>query len=337
MSDGNDRDAVTVSTGSTGDAKGSHGPAVAVVDQLAPKLSNWGRWGEGDELGTLNLITQSKRHEAAACVRTGELLSLATPLQSRWPQVPGSGRLNCQHWMHWSGTDSVVAGGPVGYADDAITMSVHAHTHWDALSHSFHNGAMWGGRSAADVSANGAAHNDIRPLAESLVSRAVLLDLTQPEGEPLSDTQEILVADLENALERQRVQLRSGDVLLLRTGHLGRARRAARWNEFVEVDGVLPREPGIGCECLPWLHDHDVAAVACDNWGVEVMRGAETTSTPVHELALVYMGMPLGELFELDALAERCRADGHWDFLFSGVPLPIEGAVGGPVNPVALR
>jgi kynurenine formamidase len=196
---------------------------------------------------------------------------------------------------------------------------------------------MWGGVTAAAVDGRGAHRNDILPLANVMASRGVLLDLPEPGADALPPDHEATSSELERALERQRVELRSGDVLLIRTGHLGKTRRTGQWADYVEVDGVLPVEPGIGAESLAWLSDREVAAVACDNFGVEVMRGAETRRLPVHEVGLVYMGLFLGENFDLDLLADRCAGDGRWDFLLVAPALPIEGAVGGPVNPMAVR
>jgi kynurenine formamidase len=169
-----------------------------------------------------------------------------------------------------------------------------------------------------------------------MVTRGVLLDLAV-DGGALPRDHEITVVELEQAAERQQVTVREGDALLLRTGHLGAIRRSGRWMDFSAVGDRYPFEPGIGHACLPWLHQQGVAAVASDNWALEVLRGPATERMPVHEVAIVHMGMPLGEMFDLDALAALCAADGHWDFLLCASPLPITGAVGGPVNPMAIR
>lgn len=308
-----------------------------LIDDLARRLSNWGRWGDEDSRGTLNFIQPAKRAEAAACVRTGQTVSLAMPLQSAWPQVVGSGRINAQHMMVKTGTEVLAAGERYGFSDDVVTMSVHAHTHWDAVAHAFHRGVMFNGVSAGLVTAAGASRNDIMAVANTMVTRGVLLDLVPQGAVALGTGEEIKVADLESALERERVDLGDGDVLLIRTGHLGRVRRENRWTEFSQVNGVNPSEPGIGWSCLPWLHERRVAAVACDNWAVEVLRGAATTCLPVHMVGLAHMGLPLGEMFDLDHLAALSAADGNWDFLLAAAPLPIEGAVGGAVNPMAIR
>lgn len=315
------------------------GPAIDErIDALASRVSNWGRWGPEDELGTLNLITPEKRLEAAACVRTGAAISLALELRSDLPQPPGSGRLNPQHVMTETGSDAAVRNLVSGYSDDVLVMSIHAATHWDALSHVFHRGFMYNGRSCAEVTSAGARVNHVVPFADRLVTRGVLVDIARLHGvDSLAPDHEVTVADLESALAAQRVDLASGDALVVRTGHLGRIAAASDWSSFTEVGGKLPVEPGIGADCLPWLQEAGLAAVACDNWAVEHLHAGSGGRLPVHEVGIVHMGLVLGEIFQLDALAAACAADGRYDFLLAAAPLPVRGGVGGPVNPVAIR
>jgi kynurenine formamidase len=308
------------------------------VAELADRLSNWGRWGEHDELGTLNHVTPRRRAAATAAVRTGEVVSLALDLTPDQPQPRGSGRNNLQHFMVETGTDAAAAGGEAGWADDAIAMSTHASTHWDSLAHVFHRGFMYNGRPATTVTSAGAPANDIRPVARTMIARGVLLDVARHLGRPaLEPDHEVTVGELEAALDAQGSELLPGDALLVRTGHLGRVRALGAWETFTEVDGVKPSEPGIGLDCLPWLHERAVSAVACDNWALEHIAGAAAERLPVHEVGIAHMGLLLGELFDLDALGDACATDGHYDFLLAAAPLPIRGGIGGPVNPMALR
>lgn len=308
------------------------------IDALARRLSNWGRWGPEDQLGTVNLITPEKRLQAAACVRSGTVLSLALELRPDLPQPPGSGRLNPQHVMTETGTDAAAGNSAGAYSDDVLAMSVHAATHWDALSHVFHRGRMYNGRPCTDVTSGGARANDIVPVADRLVTRGVLADVARHHGvEALARDHEVTVADLESTLDAQRVELVPGDVLLVRTGQLGRTAAAADWINFTEVHGRLPLEPGIGADCLPWLHEMGVAGIACDNWAVEHLHTESDGRLPVHEVGIVHMGLLLGEIFQLDALAVACADDGRYDFLLAAGPLPVRGGVGGAVNPLAIR
>jgi kynurenine formamidase len=310
----------------------------ARLDALARDLSNWGRWGEADEVGTLNLITPEKRARAAASVRSGTAMSLALELRSDRPQAPGSGRLNPQHVMTETGSDAAIHNAVGAYSDDLLTMSVHAATHWDALSHVFHRGLMYNDRPCTEVTSAGARTNDVVGFSDRLVTRGVLIDVARHYGlDALASDHEVTVHDLESVLAAQRVDLQPGDALLVRTGHLGRISASADWENFTEVGDRLPLEPGIGIDCLPWLHEVGVSAIACDNWAVEHLHSDSGGRLPVHEVGIVHMGLPLGEIFELDALAAACAADGCYDFLLAAGPLPIRGGVGGPVNPLAIR
>jgi kynurenine formamidase len=307
-----------------------------LVEDLSGPLCNWDRWDRHDGLGALNLVTPAKRLEASAAVRSGEAFSLGFELRPDLPQPPNSGRANPMHLMtELPGDFPADHDGPVS-ADDFISMAVHAATHWDALSHFFHRGRMFGGISAAEVTTQGARRNDIVPVARRLLTRGVLADVARHRGVEVLPAGEGIGADeLRNVLDAQRVEVRPGDVLLIRTGLLGATRRSGAWTEFAQCGPNLPNTPGVAVDALPLLHELGVAAIACDNWAVEQLTGGPP-DFPLHELALVYMGMILGENFELDALAAACAAADQWEFLFAGQPLPLRGGVGGPVNPMAV-
>jgi kynurenine formamidase len=196
---------------------------------------------------------------------------------------------------------------------------------------------MYGGISAYEVTAaDGAAHNDIVPAARRLVTRGVLADVARHRGlEVLAPGEGIGADALADTLAAQGVEVRPGDALLIRTGLLGATKRSGAWSEFTEHGDFFPTTPGVAVDALALLHELGVCAIACDNWAVEQLTGGPPRF-PVHELALVYMGLLLGENFELDALAEACAAAGRWEFFFAGQPLPIRGGVGGPVNPMAV-
>jgi kynurenine formamidase len=314
---------------------GSEGTRKLVLE-LAARLCNWDRWDRSDGVGALNLITPAKRLEASAAVRSGEAFSLGFELQPNLPQPPRSGRMNPVHLMTELPSDFPPDhDGPVS-ADDFLTMSVHAATHWDALSHFFHRGKMYGGISSDEVTTQGAARNDIVPVARRLLTRGVLADVARHRGVEVLPAGEGIGADeLRGVLDAQGVEVRPGDALLVRTGLLGATKRSGAWTEFAQCGPNLPDTPGVAVDALPLLHELGVCAIACDNWAVEQLTGGPP-DFPVHELALVYMGMILGEVFELDALAEACAAAGRWEFLFAGQPLPVRGGVGGPVNPMAV-
>jgi kynurenine formamidase len=164
------------------------------------------------------------------------------------------------------------------------------------------------------------------------VTRGVLADVAGHRSvEALAPDHHITVEELEATLAAQRVAVSEGDALLIRTGHLGRIRREGAWERFIEAD-----EPGLGWDALPWLHEHGVAAVAADNWAFEVLPSRFELDMPFHAIGIVYMGLLIGEIFELDELAATCRAQASFEFLFCAPPLPFMRAVGSPVNPLAV-
>jgi kynurenine formamidase len=192
---------------------------------------------------------------------------------------------------------------------------------------------MYNGRPCELVDAKGSAATDLAVLRDRVFTRGVLADVAGHLGvDTLAPDHHITVAELEATLAAQGVDIGRGDALIVRTGHLGRIQREGAWDRFVEAD-----EPGLGWDALPWLHDRQVAAVACDNWAFEVYPSRYALDLPFHAVGIVYMGLLIGEIFALDALAQACRADGRWDFCFTAPPLPFTGAVGSPINPLAIR
>ncbi len=130
---------------------------------------------------------------------------------------------------------------------------------------------------------------------------------------------------------KQGVELRAGDILLVRTG----------WIRHISVDRDVEAywrgEPGLALECAEWLHHRDVAAVAADNWGVEVVRPDRVGGMPLHAVLIRDMGMTLGEIFNFEQLAEDCRKDHVWEFFFTAPPLKVVGGVGSPITPLAIK
>jgi kynurenine formamidase len=310
-----------------------------LVDAMIRRVSNWGRWGADDQLGTVNFITDRVRAGAAECVRVGRTFSLSLPLSRSGPQRPGDTRLNPHHVMLQTGTELAAGVQPGsidgwGYADDMVTMALQCATHWDGLSHAFYDYKLYNDRPCTDVTCDGAQHCGIEHhAAAGVVTRGVLVDVARSLGvDHLPLDHEITVHEIEAALERQRVEVRSGDALLFRTGNLARARAHGGWDRLTHGD-----EPGLGLEALPWLHEHEIAAVAADTWAFEAIPNPSSIMLPLHAAGIVHMGLLVGEMFELEALALDCERDGRYTFLLGAQPLPFVGAVGSPVNPVAVK
>jgi kynurenine formamidase len=218
-------------------------------------------------------------------------------------------------------------------ADDMIVMGLQSATQWDALSHVGNDGLLYNNTPAAAVNAMaGATRLSFASIVEQLTSRGVLLDIPRLKGvDRLADSTEITPEDLTAAEQRQGVRVESGDVLLIRTG---------TYQYFLEGDiaAYMGPEPGLGLAAAEWLHEREVAAVAMDNWAVEVWPSqVEGSTIPFHMVAIRDIGLTLGEMFDLEALAADCAQDGVYEFLFTGAGLKISGAVGSPVTPMALK
>ena len=299
---------------------------------IGRRVSNWGRWGADDERGTLNLITPDCVVEAARLVRTGKTFALGIPFDGDGPQ-DGRVRANPARMMKETGGEMPGHPGAFRFADDYVFMALQAASQWDSLAHVHYDGLLYNGFPATSVDVTGAARCAVSNLSPGVVGRGVLLDVARLRGvDWLPMGTAITPEDLDAAAEAGGVEVRSGDVLLVRTG----------WRRKFVTDkdkaGFKAGEPGLSVRCIDWLHRHGVAAVGSDNFAIEVLPGEYADEyLPVHMIALRDMGMPLAEILDLEALAEDCAADGVNDFLFAGPPLSFTRGVGSPVNPIALK
>jgi kynurenine formamidase len=316
------------------------------IAAAAKRCSNWGRWGADDVLGTLNFLDEAKRLEGARLVRRGASFSLAQSFDMDGPQKGWRRRTNPVHTMLDTGTDAErgVQGFPhgLGGADDVIAMPLQASTQWDGLGHIFDHGMAWNGRRAGDVvTSDGDRVTGIETTAALFAGRGVLLDVGRaidtdgelPDG--FAITTEHLLATIEAQGRSARVG--RGDLLLVRTGRLTRARRdiaeGRGWGDY--AGGA---SPGLSFTTADWLHGTEIAGVATDTWGFEVRPNEfDVAFQPLHQVAIPNIGLFIGEMWDLDALAADCATDGVWDFFLTAAPLPVTGAVGAPVNPIAVK
>jgi kynurenine formamidase len=322
---------------------GSSVPSIATVRALAGQVSNWGRWGSDDQIGTLNHIRPEDVVAAARLIRTGERFSLSIPFDENGPQRAGSGRANPIHLMSVDGRDFMSGAGTpherdvrrryLQNADDVVIMPLQSATQWDGLAHVFFEQQLYNGYSADFVTSSGAKRNSITQAVDRIVGRGILLDLPSAlemaalePGYPISGT------DLEAACHAQQVQVQRGDFVLVRTGAMKKVKERSDWSDYAGGPA-----PGLGLDSVPWLHQHEVAGVATDTWDIEV-RPSQTpdVAQPVHILLLTFMGLWLGEIFDLEDLALHCRASSRYEFFFVAQPLRITGAIGSPINPLAV-
>lgn len=303
--------------------------------KLADNVRNWGRWGDDDEIGTLNLIDPAKRTQAASLVRSGRQFSLALPFQQDGPQMGLHGRTNPSHFMIATGVDESPPwdiGGSARFTDDYISMPLQCGTQWDSLAHVYYGDQLYNGYPASTVDSYGAHRNGIDKSEHAYISRGVLLDVARLKGvDCLEPTDVITTEALDEAEAAAGVEVAEGDIVLIRTG-LPTTRAESGW------DAYRTMQAGVHWETAAWFHDRGVAAVACDNGAVEAVgMTLPDVMLPFHMLALRDMGMPLGELWDLEELAADCAGDGVSEFMLVAPPLPVTGAVGAPVNPYALK
>ncbi|MFG2432056.1 cyclase family protein [Streptomyces sp. NPDC048590] len=309
------------------------------IARTAKAHSNWGRWGDDDVLGTLNFLDEAKRREGAALIRRGVSFSLSQRFDIDGPQKGWRKRTNPVHTMLDTGTDAALGnqGLPhgIGGADDVIAMPLQCSTQWDGLGHIFDHGKAWNGRPAEQVvTSDGDQVTGIEHMAPHVAGRGVLLDVGRAIGTDgeLPDGFAVTEEHLNTTARAQGVTVGRGDIVLVRTGQLARVRRDG-WGDYAGGPA-----PGLSFTTAGWLHGSEIAAIATDTWGFEVRPNEfDQAFQPLHQVAIPHLGLLIGEMWDLDALAEDCASDGVYDFWLTAAPLPITGAVGSPVNPIAVK
>ncbi|MDP6536836.1 MAG: cyclase family protein [Gammaproteobacteria bacterium] len=295
----------------------------AEFDSWMQEISNWGRWGAEDELGTLNLITEQKRVEAARLVRDGTTVSLS--LFANKQQDP----INANPFQH---TLTVSRFGDHEVAGDTYSVQYHgfAHSHMDGLPHFAHKGQLYNGFSVDTLTAQGAGRLGIHNAFRGIFTRGILVDIPWLWGvDYLEPGTAITAADLEAWEARTGVRIGSGDVLLIRTGRWERVRQVGQWN-------FLERAAGSHASLAKWLKERDVAVIGSDGVSDVMPSGVEGLLNPLHELVIVGLGMPILDNLVLDPLAAAVREKNRFEFLLVGSPLRVEGGTGSPMNPLAL-
>jgi kynurenine formamidase len=322
---------------------------LAILDDYIQRCSNWGRWGPDDQLGTVNLITAEKVREAAALVKAGKSISLTMPYDAHGPQNGYLDRTNPRLYQLLSGPGYLVGeqnsletptltelrkstGQPTaGFYDDVLVMPTQSGTQWDALCHCFWRGHMYNGHPAADAGTAGSRSNGVHNYTGKIVTRGVFVDLPTHRGvDTLEPGYAITTDDLDEYLAAKNLEIRPGDALIVRTGFM--AARRGNWGDYAGGPS-----PGLSLHMAPWLHDKDIAAIATDTWGIEVLPNEIDVWQPLHVVSLAHTGLAFGEMFDLDALSDDSKADGIYEFMFSASPLPLSGASGSPVSALAIK
>lgn len=290
---------------------------------------NWGRWGEEDQLGTLNLISDEAVVRGARSVLSGVRVSCGRVLS---PTLRPDNPSPVLHHMTVSGESAASEG--LGSSSDWIGLEFHgfATSHLDAPSHLFFDGQMYNGRPASLVkTASGAHAGSVELAMNGIVSRGVLLDVPLVLDEPWLEPGWSITAEvLEQCEQRLGVRVEPGDVLLVRTGRDARLRTGG---PNVSIDDGFA---GLDGDCVPWLADRDVAALGGDGANDVFLPSGHESPLPVHAAGIVGLGLWLFDNLYLDDLAEACAKADRWTFQFTAGPLRIKRGTGSPVNPIAV-
>lgn len=305
------------------------------------EINNWGKWGNEDQKGAANYISPDNIVKAAQLIRKGVTFSLAIPIDGEGPIWPT--RLKPHHTMDITGADYITGFdtesilGKMKFADDYIYMALQGSTQWDALSHAWYEERLYNGYSEKSIvsgALGGATKLGIENVKESLIGRGVLIDVLAFKGGYLSPGYGITREDIEGALKQQGSEVKKGDIVIIRTGVV------PNWyNDPSSRSNYFNPQTGIVKDVVNWIKENEITAIAADNIGVERTPNEldPKTVSPLHGNILRDLGVYLGEIWWLEDLAKDCAEDGVYEFFISAQPLNIPGAVGSPVNPVAIK
>ncbi len=295
---------------------------------LFDELSNWGRWGPDDQRGALALLTPERVLQATRLVRDGRTVTMSLPLNNR-PDIDNPAPAD--HHMTMLGGDND-AEQPDHFLKDYVGLDYHndGHTHLDALCHVAYRGSLYNGRSEGTVTPEGATVNTVEALRDGLVGRGVLLDIPRLRGVSwLEPGDHVFTEDLEAAERAQNVEVRAGDILLVRTGHSRRLAELGPWNTPEAKAGLHPA-------AMRFIADRGVAVLGSDSNSDTAPSSTEGVDFPIHVLAITAMGVHLLDYLQYEDVRAICERTGRWEFLFLAAPLRIVHGTGSPLNPIAV-
>jgi kynurenine formamidase len=309
-------------------------PSEAQVLDWFESLSNWGRWGEDDQRGCLNLITPAKGKQAAGLVQDGTPVSCSRPIVT---DITPDITHQVQRHMVDSGegreTDPPERRLMRRGAAEFIGMVFHGQTitHIDALSHYSWLGKLYNGKPASLItSREGAQTHSIEPACDGIVTRGVLLDIPKVRGVSwLPPEEPVMPEDLDEAERSQGVRVEEGDILLVRTGN---------YRKRLELGPVPGSEPMTACQvaCTPWFKERGIAMLGTDTSNDVRPSHYATITSPLHTMCLVTLGLWLIDNANLEQLAEACQQRDRYEFMLTLAPLRLRNVTGSPVNPIAL-
>ena len=302
------------------------------VRDIYKSICNWGKWGQKDELGTLNYITPAKRTAAAKLIREGLSIGMARPVDS----VPSPmNNIPAQHHMVAAGDVAPESGAGVAYDHIGVFPHGQAQSHLDALCHISDNRYLFNEQPASLVTSTGAKVFDIDVAGDGIVSRAVFLDIAEARNVPFIEPDApVRPDDLNRAEKEAGVSLGEGDILVYRTGrHERRESNGPHCERLADGKGHLP---GLYPDCLEWIHERKLSLIASDCAHDVLPAPFEQEYIPIHVGTEVYMGLMLLHNLQLDMLRRTCKTLSRNEFFMAVAPLRIPGGTASPVNPLAV-
>ena len=303
--------------------------SVEEFDQLFEEVKNWGRWGDDDVLGTLNLLTPAHVAAAAATVTSGRTVTMSLPVQTAaGPDTPAP----ALHYMS-IGHDDIIGEGDGRFATDFLGIDFHgeSQSHVDALCHVSYRGRLYNEIPISGVTTSGANVLTVDDYRHGIVGRGVMVDAARHRGVEWLDPGDAVTAEeLEAAEEQQGVRLDEGDIFVFRTGQHRRRLTLGPWDNNVEG------RAGLHPTALRLLAERGVAAFAADGDGETIPSPVDGVSYPMHPLQICAMGMAAFDNLQFEDLRQACDEEGRQVFMFSAGPLRITRGTGSPVNPIAI-
>jgi len=320
-----------------------------IGDHLEEAPSNWGKWGDEDEAGAVNYLTEGAVLAGARAIETGKRFTLGIPINSEDgdPVSKSGGRHEADHHMtvdrgHFeAGKIDRPDYGGLEFADDVLYTYTHGTTHIDALGHPWYDDQLYNGFDAGTTK-GGLERCSIEPIAErGVCGRGVLLDVARHHGvDHLDRDHRITVDELRSCADEQGVEIGSRTILVVRTGWLEVFYDEGEEAFFGGREQSEYQEPGLTAseDVLEWFHGNEIPALVTDTISNEQYSSSVTgTTIPLHGALVRDQGVVFNELAKLDELAADCAEDGKYDFLYVGSPLKIAQGTGSPVNPIAIK
>jgi kynurenine formamidase len=316
-------------------------PTPPAAELLRDAPLNWGKWGENDEVGSLNYLDMSTVLNAMSYVRQGKTFTLQVKMASPkgdpvWPNRTSAQRYNTVDKSFWLAGKAENLPGGMEFADDVIISSTQGSTQYDALGHVWYDDQIWNGVDAK-TTIGSMSSSSILPIAErGIVGHGILLDMARFRNKDVLEAGETFThEDLLECAQAQGIAISPRSILLVRTGWLEKYFRSKRRDFYRNYN-----EPGLtySLELAQWFQRMEIPNLVTDTIANEVSidptNGARLL---IHASLMRNLGVTMTEIAWLEDLANDCAADGQYEFLYVAAPLKIVSGTGAPVNPVVIK